>query len=163
MLGRDLEGLATQWRARSLMGRKAPFRGEQNTPENATQPQTQVIDSSQCFVFSGALCSPLKGAPKHTRKCNTLEIADSGNLCFRLCCVFWCALAPANPCPSLIFCSYQGIRKTQEGCGGLRGENPGVFPKAGPIFQQPFSLPENATLPENAQTLAGIASRAAGR
>ena len=41
-------------------------------------------------------------------------------------------------------------QKTQEGCGGLRGENPGAFPKAGPIFQQPFALPENA------QTLAGI-------
>ena len=50
-----------------------------------------------------------------------------------------------------------GIRKTQEGCGGLRGENPGAFPKAGPTFQQPFSLPENA------QTLAGIAFRAAGK
>ena len=36
-------------------------------------------------------------------------------------------------------------------------ENPGTFPKAGPIFQQPFSLPENA------QTLAGIAFRAAGK
>ena len=43
------------------------------------------------------------------------------------------------------------FRETQEGCGGLRGENPGAFPKAGPIFQQPFSLPQNA------QTLAGIA------
>ena len=44
------------------------------------------------------------------------------------------------------------IRKTQEGCGGLGGENPGAFPKAGPIFQQPFSLPDNAqhfVLPEN--------------
>ena len=49
------------------------------------------------------------------------------------------------------------IRKTQEGCGGLRDENPGAFPKAGPIFQQPFSLPENA------QTLAGIAFRADGK
>ena len=39
----------------------------------------------------------------------------------------------------------------------LRGENPGAFPKAGPIFQQPFSLPENA------QTLAGIAFGAAGK
>ena len=39
----------------------------------------------------------------------------------------------------------------------LRGENPGAFPKAWPIFQQPFSLPENA------QTLAGIAFRAAGK
>ena len=36
------------------------------------------------------------------------------------------------------------VRETQEGCGGLRGENPRAFPKAGPIFQQPFSLPENA-------------------
>ena len=44
-----------------------------------------------------------------------------------------------------------------EGCGGLKGETPGAFPKAWPIFQQPFSLPENA------QTLAGIASRAAGK
>ena len=47
--------------------------------------------------------------------------------------------------------------KTQEGCGGLGGENPGVFPKAGPIFKQPFSLSESA------QTLAGIAFRAAGK
>ena len=38
----------------------------------------------------------------------------------------------------------------------LRGENPGAFPKAGPIFQQRLSLPENA------QTLVGIAFRAAG-
>ena len=49
------------------------------------------------------------------------------------------------------------IRKTQEGCDGLGGENPAAFPKAGPIFQQPFSLPESA------QTLAGIAFRAAGQ
>ena len=49
------------------------------------------------------------------------------------------------------------FRKTQEGCGGLRRENPGAFPKAGPIFQQPFSLPENA------QTLARIAFGAAGK
>ena len=47
--------------------------------------------------------------------------------------------------------------KTQEGCGGLGGENPAAFPKAGPIFQQPFLLPESA------QTLAGIAFRAAGK
>ena len=46
----------------------------------------------------------------------------------------------------------------KEGCGGLGGEKPGAFPKApGPIFQQPFSLPENA------QALAGIAFRAAGK
>ena len=51
------------------------------------------------------------------------------------------------------------FRKTQEGCGGLRGENPGAFPnfKAGLIFQQPSALPENV------QTLAGIAACAAGK
>ena len=49
------------------------------------------------------------------------------------------------------------IRRTQEGCGGLGGENPAAFPQARPIFQQPFSLPESA------QTLAGIAFRAAGK
>ena len=49
------------------------------------------------------------------------------------------------------------IRKTQEGCGGLGGENPGAFPQAGPIFQQPFPLPANV------QALAGIALRAAGK
>ena len=48
-------------------------------------------------------------------------------------------------------------RRTQEGCGGLGGENPAAFPKGRPIFQQPFSLPESA------QTLAGIAFRAAGK
>ena len=32
------------------------------------------------------------------------------------------------------------LRRTQEGCGGLGGENPGAFPKAGPIFQQPSFL-----------------------
>ena len=36
------------------------------------------------------------------------------------------------------------LQKTQEGRGGLGGENPGAFPKVGPIFQQPFSLPESA-------------------
>ena len=46
------------------------------------------------------------------------------------------------------------IRKIQEGCGGLGGENPGSFPKAGPISQQPFSLLESA------QTLAVTALRA---
>ena len=46
----------------------------------------------------------------------------------------------------------QNIRRTQEGCGGLGGENPAAFPQARPIFQQPISLPENA------QTLAGIAN-----
>ena len=49
------------------------------------------------------------------------------------------------------------LRRTQKGCGGLGGENPAAFPKAGPIFQQPFCLPENAS------TLAGIAFRAAGK
>ena len=49
------------------------------------------------------------------------------------------------------------LRETQEGCGGLGAENAAAFPKAGPIFQQPFSLPESA------QTLAGIAFRAAGK
>ena len=49
------------------------------------------------------------------------------------------------------------VRRTQGGCGGLAGENPAAFPKARPIFQQPFSLPESA------QTLAGIAFRAAGK
>ena len=49
------------------------------------------------------------------------------------------------------------IRRAQEGCGGLGGENPAAFPQARPIFQQPFSLPESA------QTLAGIAFRAAGK
>ena len=49
------------------------------------------------------------------------------------------------------------VRRTQEGCGGLGGENPAAFPQARPIFQQPFSLPESA------QTLAGIAFRAAGK
>ena len=44
-----------------------------------------------------------------------------------------------------------------EGCGGLEGENTAAFLKARPIFQQPFSLPEGA------QTLAGIAFRAAGK
>ena len=53
--------------------------------------------------------------------------------------------------------SHVMIRETQEGCGGLRGENPGALPKTGPIFQRPFSLPENA------QTLPGIAFRAAGK
>ena len=47
------------------------------------------------------------------------------------------------------------LRRTQEGCGSLGGENSAAFPKTGPIFKQPFSLPENA------QTLAGIAHRAA--
>ena len=49
------------------------------------------------------------------------------------------------------------FRKTQEGGGGLGGENPAAFPKAGPIFQQPFSLPEIA------QTLAGRALPAVGK
>ena len=48
-------------------------------------------------------------------------------------------------------------KKTQEGCGGLGGENPGAFPKAWPIFQPPFYLPESA------QNLAGITFRAAGQ
>ena len=39
----------------------------------------------------------------------------------------------------------------------IGGKNPAAFPKVWPIFQQPFSLPENA------QTLAGIAFRAAGK
>ena len=39
----------------------------------------------------------------------------------------------------------------------LGGENSAAFPKAGPIFQQPFSVPESA------QPLAGIAFRTAGK
>ena len=55
-------------------------------------------------------------------------------------------------------------RKTQKSSliskqfnGGLGGENPAALPQARPIFEQPFSLPESA------QTLAGIAFRAAGK
>ena len=51
----------------------------------------------------------------------------------------------------------QRLRRTQEGHGSLAGENSAAFPKARPIFQQPFSLPESA------QTLAGVAFRAAGK
>ena len=39
------------------------------------------------------------------------------------------------------------IRRTQEGCGGLGGENPAAFPKAWPIFQQSFFLPEKVPKP----------------
>ena len=60
-------------------------------------------------------------------------------------------LQPVHARPQLL------IRRTQEGCGGLGGENPAAFPKARPIFQQLFSLPESA------QSLAGIAFRAAGK
>ena len=56
------------------------------------------------------------------------------------------------------WCPHQPkFRRTREGCGGLGGENSAVFLQARPIFQQPFSLPESA------QTLAGIAFRAAGK
>ena len=41
------------------------------------------------------------------------------------------------------------FRETQEGCRGPGAENAGAFPKEGPIFQQPFPLPESA------QALAG--------
>ena len=41
--------------------------------------------------------------------------------------------------------------------GGLGGENPRVFPKAGPIFQRSFPCQKSA------QTLAGMACRAAGK
>ena len=40
--------------------------------------------------------------------------------------------------------TFISFRRTQEGCGGLGGENPAAFPQAQPIFQQPFSLPESA-------------------
>ena len=59
------------------------------------------------------------------------------------------------------FCLAKGngalVRRAQGGCGGLGEENPAAFPQARPIFQQLFSLPENA------QTLAEIAFRAAGK
>ena len=49
------------------------------------------------------------------------------------------------PCSKrLEFGAHTSFRKTQEGCGGLGGENPGAFPKAGLTFQQPFYLPESA-------------------
>ena len=57
--------------------------------------------------------------------------------------------------PSFCFSCKTRFRRTQEGCGGLRGENPAAFPQARPIFQQPSSLPESA------QTLAGIAFHSA--
>ena len=33
------------------------------------------------------------------------------------------------------------FREAQEGCGGLREENPGAFPKAGPISSSDFEIP----------------------
>ena len=58
-------------------------------------------------------------------------------------------------CPVPFLPSPFGFRRLKKAVCGLRRENPGAF--RGPIFQQPFSLPENA------QTLAGIAFRAAGK
>ena len=61
------------------------IRGDQKTPENATHPKTSVPDGSEnvhfrvCCIFGCSLFSS-KRAPKHTRKSNTPEIADSGNL-----------------------------------------------------------------------------------
>ena len=52
--------------------------------------------------------------------------------------------------------SYYDQKNSRRLWRSRRGENPAAFPKARPIFQQPFSLPESA------QTLAGIAFRAAG-
>ena len=52
------------------------------------------------------------------------------------------------------------IRKLKKAAAVLEEkiqEDPGAFRKVGPIFQQPFSLPESA------QALAGIARRAAGK
>ena len=60
------------------------FRGEQRAPENATHPKTQVPDRSEnlrfrvCCVF-GCSLFPSNRAPKHTRKRNTPENADSRN------------------------------------------------------------------------------------
>ena len=76
------------------------------------------------------------------------QAKEPASQCARVCQNYSLAICP------LVFFFH---RKTQEGCGGLRGENPAVFPKARPIFQQPYSLPENA------QTLAGPAFRAAGK
>ena len=65
-----------------------------------------------------------------------------------------CCQRAAGPC---WLASFEAQKNSVEGCGGLRGENPAAFPKVRPIFQQPFSLPESA------ETLAGIAFRAAGK
>ena len=47
--------------------------------------------------------------------------------------------------------------ENSRGLWRTRGENPEAYPKAGPIFQQPFSLPINA------QTLAEMPFRAVGK
>ena len=49
------------------------------------------------------------------------------------------------------------IRKTQEGCGGLGGENPERSRRQGRFSSSQSSLPESA------QTFSGIAFRAAGK
>ena len=43
------------------------------------------------------------------------------------------------------------LRRTQEGCGGLRGKNPGVFPT-----ECRASFPRATSFPLRSQTLAGI-------
>ena len=62
------------------------FGRRQKAPESATHPKTQVIDRFQnlrfrvCCVFGCSLFrSKSLRAPKHTRKRNTPENADSGN------------------------------------------------------------------------------------
>ena len=51
----------------------------------------------------------------------------------------------------------QKLQKNSRRLWRSQKRNPAAFPKAGPIFQQPFSLPEKA------QTLAGTAFGAAGK
>ena len=77
-------------------------------------------------------------------------------------CAKRCETTKAKTPPALVLMTAEvctrrklNVRRTQEGCGGLGGENPAAFLKARPIFQQPFSLPQNA------QTLTRIAFRAA--
>ena len=62
------------------------FGSRQKAPENATHPKTQIIDRSQKLRFCFRVCRlfgcflfPSKRAPKHTRKRNIPENADSGN------------------------------------------------------------------------------------
>ena len=89
-------------------------------------------------------CPPSPPRPKIPPP-KTLEVYGHGR--------FSCRKSPPPPKKS------QAPMKSApwEGCGGLGGKTPRAFPKAGPIFQQPFSLPESS------QTLAGIEFHAAGK
>ena len=119
--------------------------------KNAAHPKTQTIDHWEnlrfrvCCVFGCSLFSS-KGAPKHTWKSNTPEIADSGNcqlLAFSGALTFWVCFGACQIWNKELYAKFKGVIFS-----ALIAEVRSPVPYSPPPFgPQPLPCQEKASKP----------------